>query len=85
MSVTLQSDEHGAIGDIGDFTLGERTLIEGGVSSIDLFNVGSEDVGGVGEGDGGAGLGGLKGGEFPDVGPPPGEAFGFFFGRGLGW
>ena len=73
--ITLQADEHGPVGYIGDFTGGEGTGVEGGVSAVDLFDVGAEDVGRVGEGYFGARGGGLEEGQVPDVGPPPGQSF----------
>lgn len=56
--VALQADEHGAVGDVGDFSLGEGALVEGGEAAVDLLDVCAEDVGGVGESDVGAGRSG---------------------------
>mmetsp|Transcript_8214 Transcript_8214/g.17497 ORF Transcript_8214/g.17497 Transcript_8214/m.17497 type:complete len:256 (+) Transcript_8214:1051-1818(+) len=73
--VALQADEHGAVGDVGDFSLGEGTLVEGGEAAVDLLDVRAEDVGGVGEGDVSAGRGGGQLGELPNVFPPPRQTF----------
>lgn len=74
--VILETDKHGSVGNVVELSFCEGATIHTRVASVELFNVGTEDIGGVTKDDVLSLFSLLHYVEFPYQIPPPRQAFG---------